>query len=103
MHLGLIGGIGVAATIVYYRRLTAALAKRSESRLDLTIVELLLRLGDSLGMIVVAEGVDTEEKLVMLRDLNCPRAQGFHIARPMSVEDATRWLRQQEALAASLR
>jgi len=38
MHLGLIGGIGVAATIVYYRRLTAALAKRSEGRLDLTIV-----------------------------------------------------------------
>ena len=38
MHLGLIGGIGVAATIVYYRRLAAAVAKRSEGRLDLTIV-----------------------------------------------------------------
>ena len=38
MHLGLIGGIGVAATIVYYRRLAAALAKHREGRLDLTIV-----------------------------------------------------------------
>jgi aspartate racemase len=37
MHIGLIGGIGVAATIVYYQRLTAAVAERG-GRLDLTIV-----------------------------------------------------------------
>ena len=28
MHIGLIGGIGVAATVVYYQRLVAAVAKR---------------------------------------------------------------------------
>lgn len=38
MHIGLIGGIGVAATVVYYQRLTAAAAARGVSRLDLTIV-----------------------------------------------------------------
>lgn len=37
MHLGLIGGIGVAATIVYYQRLTGAAALRGAT-LDLTIV-----------------------------------------------------------------
>jgi aspartate racemase len=37
MHIGLIGGIGVAATIVYYQRLTAAVAAKG-GRLDLTIV-----------------------------------------------------------------
>jgi diguanylate cyclase (GGDEF)-like protein len=74
-----------------------------DNRLDRTIVELLLRLGDSLGMTVVAEGVDSEEKLTLLRELGCPRAQGFHIARPMSIADGTRWLREQEALATSLR
>ncbi|MFN3260860.1 MAG: aspartate/glutamate racemase family protein [Pikeienuella sp.] len=36
MHIGLIGGIGVAATIAYYRRLTAAMAARGK-RLELTI------------------------------------------------------------------
>ena len=36
MHIGLIGGIGVAATIVYYQRLTAAVAERGTT-LDLTI------------------------------------------------------------------
>lgn len=38
MHIGLIGGIGVAATVVYYQRLTAAAAARGLSKLDLTIV-----------------------------------------------------------------
>lgn len=38
MHIGLIGGIGVAATMVYYQRLTAAATARGVPRLDLTIV-----------------------------------------------------------------
>jgi len=37
MHIGLIGGIGVAATSAYYSRLTAAVAQRGGT-LDLTIV-----------------------------------------------------------------
>ncbi|WID97903.1 aspartate/glutamate racemase family protein [Bosea vestrisii] len=38
MHIGLIGGIGVAATVVYYQRLTAAAAARGVPKLELTIV-----------------------------------------------------------------
>lgn len=38
MHIGLIGGIGVAATLVYYKRLTAAVAAKDQP-LDLTIVQ----------------------------------------------------------------
>ncbi len=38
MHIGLIGGIGVAATVAYYERLTAALARRGKP-LELTIVQ----------------------------------------------------------------
>jgi len=37
MHIGLIGGIGVAATVVHYQRLAAAVAQRG-ARLDLTMV-----------------------------------------------------------------
>lgn len=37
MHIGLIGGIGVAATVVYYQRLTAAVAARCSGPLELTI------------------------------------------------------------------
>ncbi len=38
MHLGLIGGIGPAATVVYYQRLTELMRQR-DSRLELTIVQ----------------------------------------------------------------
>lgn len=38
MHIGLIGGIGPAATVVYYQRLCAEMAARG-SRLELTIVQ----------------------------------------------------------------
>jgi aspartate racemase len=38
MHIGLIGGIGPAATVVYYQRLCSAVAAR-RGRLDLTIVQ----------------------------------------------------------------
>ena len=37
MHIGLVGGVGVAATVVYYQRLTAAVAAMDGPPLDLTI------------------------------------------------------------------
>jgi diguanylate cyclase (GGDEF)-like protein len=73
-----------------------------DNPLDRTIVELLLRLGDSLGLKVVAEGVDSEDKLLQLAAMGCALAQGFHIARPLRIGDATVWLRQQVTLAAVL-
>ena len=38
MHIGLIGGIGVAASLVYYKRLAAGVAARGIGKFDLTIV-----------------------------------------------------------------
>lgn len=38
LHIGLIGGIGAAATVVYYQRLCAAMAARG-ARLELTLVQ----------------------------------------------------------------
>jgi aspartate racemase len=37
MHIGLIGGIGVAASVVYYKRLAAGVAARGVHKFDLTI------------------------------------------------------------------
>ena len=51
---------------------------------------------------MVAEGVDSEAKLLELAKMGCPWAQGFYIARPMLVADATVWLRQQVTLASLL-
>ena len=64
----------------------------TRTTVDRTIVELVLRLADSLGMIVIAEGVDSEDKLVQLKALGCKYAQGYHIVVPMDLEQCTTWL-----------
>src|SRR3954464_10084582 len=38
VQLGLVGGIGIAATVIYHQRLAAAMTARGEAKLDLTIV-----------------------------------------------------------------
>ncbi|MFG1432646.1 EAL domain-containing protein [Xanthobacter sp. V2C-4] len=50
-----------------------------------------IRIGQSLGMSVVAEGVETEAQMALLRDLKCHAAQGYLFARPLSTEDFEAW------------
>jgi EAL domain-containing protein (putative c-di-GMP-specific phosphodiesterase class I) len=40
----------------------------------------------ALGMEVVAEGVENEEQLAILRTLGCNEVQGYLVARPMPAE-----------------
>ncbi|MCR0982907.1 bifunctional diguanylate cyclase/phosphodiesterase [Roseomonas populi] len=47
------------------------------------IVEAVLALSRSLGISVVAEGVETEQQLEMLRSRGCPRVQGYLLGRPV--------------------
>jgi diguanylate cyclase (GGDEF)-like protein/PAS domain S-box-containing protein len=42
------------------------------------------RVGRDLGLTVVAEGVERPEQLELLREMGCPRAQGFLVSRPMA-------------------
>jgi EAL domain-containing protein (putative c-di-GMP-specific phosphodiesterase class I) len=51
---------------------------------DTSIVEAVVRLGHSLGLTVVAEGVETPLQLSGLRDLGCDTAQGYLFGRPRS-------------------
>ncbi len=53
---------------------------------DSTIVEAVVRLGHSLGLAVVAEGVETPLQLSRRRDLGCDRAQGYLFGRPRPAE-----------------
>lgn len=43
-------------------------------------------LGAALGLRVVAEGVETEDELVLARDVGCDLAQGYYIGRPVRAE-----------------
>lgn len=56
-----------------------------------------IRIGHSLGMTVVAEGVETQAQADLLRFLGCHAAQGFLFARPIEAADVGAWLARRPA------
>ncbi|MCO5991990.1 putative bifunctional diguanylate cyclase/phosphodiesterase [Actinoallomurus rhizosphaericola] len=46
----------------------------------------IVRVGRDLGLSVVAEGIERPEQLVLLKEMGCPRGQGFLVARPMAAQ-----------------
>lgn len=61
---------------------------------DAAIVRTSIELAHSLGMEVVAEGVDNEAILKRLRAMGCDIAQGNYLSRPLTAEELELWLRQ---------
>ncbi|WP_231563517.1 bifunctional diguanylate cyclase/phosphodiesterase [Anoxybacillus sp. KU2-6(11)] len=53
---------------------------------DLSIVRAVIEVAHSLQMKVVAEGVETEEQLAILKRERCDRAQGYYFSKPLSAE-----------------
>jgi EAL domain-containing protein (putative c-di-GMP-specific phosphodiesterase class I) len=56
------------------------------------IVRSVIDLGHNLSMLVVAEGIETEAVLAMLRGYACDIAQGYFLARPMPAASLDGWL-----------
>lgn len=59
------------------------------------IVKATLLLGKSLQIPVLAEGVETEQHLTFLRDVDCTSVQGFLFGKPMSVGDVDRMIARE--------
>jgi len=59
---------------------------------DAAIVSAIIAISHSLGLKVVAEGVETPEQLAFLRSLGCDGAQGYYFSRPVPAEEFTRLL-----------
>ena len=57
-----------------------------------SIVKTCIMLGHELNMRVVAEGVESEATLTMLKDMGCDIAQGYHLSRPLSEDDFQCWI-----------
>ncbi len=59
---------------------------------DTAIVQSTIELGHNLGLKVVAEGIESEEELAMLKRFGCDQVQGFLISRAMAAGDFESWI-----------
>ena len=63
----------------------------SSSR-DLALMRTLLSLGETLGLDMIATGVESVEQLKALRRIGCQQGQGFHLCAPMTASELERVL-----------
>ena len=66
-----------------------------------TIVQASVAMAHGLGLRVVAEGVETERQLTLLRAMGCDDGQGYYFSRPAPAEQTTRLLRDWVARPAT--
>jgi diguanylate cyclase (GGDEF)-like protein len=64
--------------------------RMSENNENTEIVRTIVVLAQNLGMDVVAEGVETNEQLVLLQKLGCENGQGYFFSKPVAAEGAER-------------
>jgi diguanylate cyclase (GGDEF)-like protein/PAS domain S-box-containing protein len=71
-----------------------------ENEENLAIVRTIVALAQNLGMDVVAEGVETEDQLKLLRKLECENGQGFLFSTPLAGGQLNNYIESQTALVA---
>ncbi|WP_431042024.1 putative bifunctional diguanylate cyclase/phosphodiesterase [Streptomyces sp. P1-3] len=89
------------SSLVHLRRLPVSelkidrsfVARLAVDNEDAEIVRCTVDLAHSLGLLVVAEGVEDDETWERLRDLGCDAVQGWLVAAAMPPEETTAWLR----------
>lgn len=64
--------------------------RATDEQFDAVVIESIIRIGDFLGLEVIAEGVETDAQLAWLRARGVHRIQGFLIGRPSPIDDAER-------------
>lgn len=61
------------------------------------ITEAIIYMGKGLGLKVIAEGIETEQELNYLIDLNCDEGQGYYYSRPLPNEEFVNLLSNRKA------
>lgn len=69
---------------------------------DVAIVSAIISMAHAMGIKVIAEGVENNEQLTLLRDLECDQVQGYFISRPKPQQDASALLRAQPTISSPI-
>ncbi len=88
------------SSLAYLRRLPLSALKIDQSFVmgmndnaqDTIIVRSTVALAHSLGLRVIAEGVENAETLALLAEMGCEQAQGYHLSRPLPLDELIAWL-----------
>jgi EAL domain-containing protein (putative c-di-GMP-specific phosphodiesterase class I) len=62
------------------------------------IVNAITKLGESLGLPITAEGIETEEILDRLREIGCQKGQGWHYSKPQTIASVRQLLAERGML-----
>ena len=88
------------SSLSYLKRLAADLIKIDRSFVkglgqddkDTAIIRMIIELAHTLGMKVIAEGVEAGEQAALLREMGCDMAQGLYFVKPLPAEAAPEFL-----------
>ncbi|WP_223570245.1 putative bifunctional diguanylate cyclase/phosphodiesterase [Pseudomonas sp. BF-R-26] len=69
---------------------------------DATIVRAIIQLGKSLGMQVIAEGVETAEQEAYIISEGCHEGQGYHYSKPLPARELSAYLKQAQRSNAAI-
>jgi diguanylate cyclase (GGDEF)-like protein len=58
-----------------------------ENRRNLSVCKAIIQMSKSLGIKVIAEGVETEDQLAALKSLGCDYIQGYYFSKPLSSQE----------------
>jgi EAL domain-containing protein (putative c-di-GMP-specific phosphodiesterase class I) len=73
------------------------IAAMLEDPAAVTIVQTIISLAHTLGLKVIAEGVEEEEQAKYLRLLRCDQIQGYLVSKPVPFDEITPFLRASQA------
>ena len=67
-------------------------ARMATSPTDATVARAVIDLGNTLGLMTVADGIERADQLATLRGMNCFAGQGFYLSRPLPAAGVDRLL-----------
>jgi diguanylate cyclase (GGDEF)-like protein/PAS domain S-box-containing protein len=93
------------SSLAYIRNLPVSLLKIDRSFIkdiagnskDATIVDTIIHLAKSLDLKVLAEGVENNDQVLLLQQMNCDFAQGFYFSKSLQAEKLKKWLEEYNA------
>jgi EAL domain-containing protein (putative c-di-GMP-specific phosphodiesterase class I) len=62
---------------------------------NLSLAQSIISIGHTLGLSLIAEGVEDSQQLKILQELKCDQIQGYLISKPLSLNDLIKFIHEK--------